>query len=223
MITVHVSNCFTNSFTPLPRTDKIPKEVFDFSYDRLVYSDLIVTEFIDEEVGSNLVNGYAFLLPTVDVRDSRHLKAKLLNDNQVEITTVATRHSFLHHSGEWLGVLDKVKTTINARKLVNTLKSVVTRIKRTKATNLKKIVISFPDTDELSNEFFSPGAPDGVLTMVPLPYMFEHETTGKKSKRTTKFKSTESTMMWRVYIADSARPFEDEASEDDDVMDRHDW
>jgi hypothetical protein len=185
-----------------------PAEYFDFSYDRDTYGDLIVAEIIDEEVGSNYVNGFVVLLPSQDSRDVSKLEARLISEsNQIEVLHPTLRYGFLNHSSGWIGNLEGKKDKLNAGKLVKTLKSLVTRIKKGRKATMQKTIITFPEN--VSNEYFNPGAPEGVLVAVPLPYVFEHEFSSKKSKKTTKMKWTETVVMWRVYMVDSDRPFEE--------------
>lgn len=200
-------------------SDDIPEDgPFTFAPDRDVYGDLVITEFVDEEVNKKYCDGYAIIIPAVDVRDVPSLKAKIVGKNQVQVVTVATHFGFRNHSNEWLGALETNKKKTHAGKLVKTLKSLVTRVKKGRSKHLKKYTISFPE--EISNEYFSPGAPENVLTMVPLPYLFSHETTSKKTGKTTKFSSTEAVILWRVYIVDSERDIEEAEEEADDVMDQ---
>ena len=131
---------------------------------------------------------------------------------------MAARHGFFNSAQDWLGSLDKVKKKYNAVKLFKTLKALLTRIKRNSKTKkpVLKIRITFPD--EISNQYFSPGAPEGVLTMLPIPYVFEHETINRKTNKATKFKTTEANLLWRVFTVDSDCPIEDDASvQDDDI------
>lgn len=201
-------------------TDEIVPAEYDFTLDRLFYDDLVIKEFVDEEVGTKYCNGYAIVIPGVDVRDVSRLKARIIgrDSNKIEVTCVAARHGFQNHSSEWIGTLESVQKKVHANKLVKTLLSMVTHVKKRKENTLKKIVVTFPD--ELSNEYFSPGAPDGQLTILPLPYMFEHESHSKRTGRTTKFKSTEATVLWRAFIVDSDRDIEEVAGADDDIMDQ---
>lgn len=176
---------------------------------------------MDEEVGKKYCNGYAIMIPGADVRDVSRFKAKIIgkDSNKVEVTCVTTRHGFQNHSSEWIGTLESVQKKVNATKLVKTLKSMVTRVKKRKENNLKKIIVTFPD--ELSNEYFSPGAPEGQLSILPLPYIYEHESHSKKTQKTTKFKSTEAMIVWRAFIVDSDRDIEEvAAASDDDIMDQ---
>jgi hypothetical protein len=102
-------------------------------------------------------------------------------------------------------------------KLVKTLKATLLRIKKSKEkAQLKKITITFPN--EVSNEYFNPGAPEKVLTM--LPYVFEHTTTSKKSGKAVKFKSTEAVLAFRVFVMNSDEDIEEDVQADDDVMDQ---
>lgn len=198
----------------------LPKQQYTFSVDHNnMYGDLVVAEFVDEEVDKKYCDGFAILVPAVDVRDVPSLKARIIDANTVEVVTVAYRHGFRNHSNSWMKVLESIQKKAHAAKLVKTLRSMFTRMNKTKKKYLKKILISFPGV-QISNEYFSPGAPDGALTMLPLPYVFEHETTSKKSNTTAKFKSTEATILWRVFVVDSDRDIEEDAVEDDDVMDQ---
>jgi hypothetical protein len=125
---------------------------------------------------------------------------------------------------ETLDALDQVPSTkeknkFHVTKLTKTIKSMLVKFNnKSKKKHLKKVVIKFPYA--ISNKFFSPGAPDGVLTVLPLPYIFEHETKGKKvNAKARKFTSTETTLVWRPFIVDSDRPIEDEVDSDDSDLD----
>jgi hypothetical protein len=192
-------------------------EAFEFDHGRDIYGDVVVVAFVDEEVGTKHCSGFAILVPSVDLRDVQLLKASIMDDNTtVEITTVATRHGFRAHASNWIGVLEGVQRKVHATKLVKTFKTMITRLnKRSKSGSLKKVTIKFPE--EISNEYFNPGAPEDVLVAMPLPYVFEHEVSGKTSK--SKFKTTESMMLWRVFAVGSDTEIEEAAAaSDDDVM-----
>jgi hypothetical protein len=193
-----------------------PAETYEFDTDRVVYDDVVIVDFVDEEVDQKLVDGFAILYPCADVRDIPAMKARILGTNEVELTLVATRYGFLEHKDAWMKTLETQKKALHATKLFKTLKVLITRLKRTKQKNLKKIIVKFPE--EITNEYFSPGAPEGVLTMMPLPYKFSHSTTSKKTSKTTAFNSTEVVLLWRVYIDDSARAGEEEQEVYSDQM-----
>ena len=142
---------------------------YEYSVDHDIYGPLIITGFVDEKVDEKThVSGYVIIVPGADTRDAPLIKASVIETNVVEVTLVAARHGFFNSAQDWLGSLDKVKKKYNAVKLFKTLKALLTRIKRNSKTKkpVLKIRITFPD--EISNQYFSPGAPEGVATMLPI-------------------------------------------------------
>jgi hypothetical protein len=55
------------------------------------------------------------------------------------------------------------------------------------------------------------------VVAVPLSYIFEHETKNKKNNNKTKFKTSETVIMGRVFVVDSDREIEEDDVEDDDM------
>jgi len=192
---------------------------YEYSSDHDIYGPLVITEFIDEEVGGKkFVNGYAIIVPGADTRDAPSIKAVIHSSkNKVDVTLVATRHGFFNSAEAWLQNLDKVKKKFDAVKLYKTMKTLLTRIKRKKASNKHavKVRITFPE--ELTNEFLNPGAPEGILTMLPIPYVFEHESKNRTTNKVTKLTTMEANLMWRVVVVDSDRDMEEDAATDDDL------
>lgn len=193
------------------------EEAYKFDPSEEIYGDLCVIRCTDEVAKPNYIDCYAILQPAVDIRDVPHLKATFTDSNKVEVITVGTRHTFKNNSNGWLKVLETLQDKLNATKLVSTLRSSMTTLKKTQ--HIKRITITFDE--ELSNEYLNPGAPEASLTLVPLPYIYSHETTSKKTKKTSQYKNTEVCVLWRAFVVDSERPLgEDEADSDvEDLMD----
>eukprot|EP00797_Seminavis_robusta_P017604 Sro262_g102080.2 (291) ;mRNA; f:70007-71167 len=90
----------------------------------------------------------------------------------------------------WLTKLKSIEDRFDAAKLHTSLTSLVTKMK--KKNRLKTTHISLNSIGvEVSNEFFSPGCPEGKLKMLPLPY----KVTGRNGETSTKI-----TVVWRAFI-----------------------
>ena len=169
------------------------EEAYTFDPSEEIYGDLCILHVTDEEVSPNYVDCFAILQPAVDIRDVPNLKASILASNKIEVVTVGTRHTFKSSSAAWMKVLETMKKKLHGAKLFSTVKSTMSTLKKTKHS--KRITITFQG-EELSNEFLNPGAAEGALVLVPLPYIYEHETTSKKTQKTSKFKNTEVCVLW---------------------------
>jgi hypothetical protein len=102
----------TTSLTTLFLTGAdIPGQHYDFTYNDDIYGDLVVTEFIDEEVDKKYVNGFAILLPSQDICDVYQLKACIVGEdnNQVEVVHGTNCHCFLNNSSDWICKLEGKK------------------------------------------------------------------------------------------------------------------
>ena len=193
------------------------EETHTFDPTEEVYGDLCIIQVNDEEADKKFIDCFAIIQPAVDIRDVPSLKASLVGSNKVEIVTVGTRHTFKSSSNAWLKVLDTMSTKISAKKLYLSLKSTMTTLKKTK--HYKKITVTFLN-EELSNEYLNPGAAEGQLSLVAIPYVYEHETTSKKTGKKSQFKNTEVCVLWRAFIVDSERPMGEESDSDldEDIM-----
>lgn len=178
----------------------------DLTEEAQFHGGVIVTDFVDEEVGELMCNGIAIILPCVDVRDIPSLKARIIAPGKIEIQLVEVGHSFIGDADSWLGVVNQYKKTFKAAKLRKTLGALVTAIKRKEGFTTKKIILDLGDEIELSNEYFSEGLAEGDLQMLPFPYEYTHKVQSKATGKKTKFTHKEVMCVWRAFIVGTDTP-----------------
>ena len=180
----------------------------------------LVTE---EPIGKQTASYVVIARPNTKPEDVKLLKGKLLGDSTVQLVGPAKSSSFVEHSDKWLATLGQNEVKLHAAKLKSRLKAICTKIKKKgkagSAAKLKTTTISFAKSGiTLSNEFFSPGAAEYELNMLPIPYTYE-----TKVGDITENKTTEVMCVWRAYIVDSVEDVEEDdtapvADDDYDLM-----
>ena len=172
------------------------------------HGEYLVGLCTDEELGKKQASCIVIARPNTNPKDIKLLKAKF-TASTVTITGPAQSTPFLEHSSKWLGVLQSKEQKFKSKKLRSTMLKMVTKLK--KKQKLKKTVISFENCGgiELSNEHFNAGAPEGELSMMPLPYTYQVEVGDKKGS------VTEAMVIWRAYIDNSIETVEEEDSDEE--------
>ena len=95
--------------------------------------------------------------------------------------------------------LTKNADRFKGNKLNSVLTSLVTKLKKKERT-LKTTVSVQALGIKLSNEVFNDGAPDGHLSLLPLPYTFTRRIKTLKDGTVVKGDLTEVLCVWRAYI-----------------------
>jgi hypothetical protein len=175
------------------------------------HGEYIVTFCSEEEVGKKVASCVIIIRPNTHPDDIKVLKATV-SDQSIHIVRPAKSKAYLQHSSKWLALLEKNKGPLKANRLMNSLKTVVTKLKRrdrTKTTHIDFRAHNF----HLSNEHFNDGAAERELKMIPLPFTYDMNI--GQEKRTI----TETVCVWRAYIQDTLTDVEDEQTQDTDSYD----
>jgi hypothetical protein len=165
-------------------------------------------EIVDRQTASCLV----IARPNTHPDDVNYLKAKVLEDGSgVEIVGPSKSKPYLTHSDQWMGLLKakNFKEKYKTEKLVTTLSTTVTKLKKIKGTKTTTIFAKgFSGDAKLSNEYFSPNASEGELKMLPIPYKYKLKLgSGPEVVR------SEVMCIWRAFIVGSEQDVQEEATE----------
>jgi hypothetical protein len=183
------------------------QESYDVDLDNEeAHGEYLVGLCSEETVGKKTASCLVICRPNTHPEDVKLLKATVKADG-VEIVGPAKSKSYLTNADGWMKILKEKRGDFNATKLVTTLTSIVTKLKR--ATKTKTTCISVKELDlSLSNEYFSPGAAEGMLQMLPIPYNCERIIGSSKD-----VKVTEVMCIWRAYIVGSEQDVEEDGGD----------
>ena len=169
------------------------------------HGEFLVTLCTEERVDKKSMSCVVVARPNTNPDDLPLLKAKFTG-NTIMVTGPAQSKSYLTSASGtdgWLSKLQANEKAFNASKLIQAMSAMVTKLKkkdRLKTTHLSAKALGF----ELSNEYFSPGAAEGELSMLPLPYTYTKKVGDKNNL------VTEVICVWRAYIVDSEQEIEEE-------------
>ncbi|CAB9527342.1 hypothetical protein SEMRO_1980_G309120.1 [Seminavis robusta] len=160
------------------------------------HGDYLVTMSTEERVKKMQASAIVVVRPNVAPEAVKDFSATFTKDC-ISIDGPAADHEFLAAaSGKdgWLTKLDKTKTRFEATKLLTTLTSLVTKLKKKKRPKTTHISVKSLGIT-VSNEYFSPGVAKHVLKLIPLPYKVT-----RKGKNGASEEVTRVILVWRAYI-----------------------
>lgn len=191
------------------------------------HGDFIIGSSLNEKVKNGKWQASAVVVtkPNTHPSELPFLKA-VSTGNTLEITSLAHKGEFLAQKVKWMKLLEDNKDFLEADTLLASLNTMCTRIKKGRDPNrkrddttplrpvLKKTIIKVEKAGvTFSHDYFA--LKDGSLDLLPLPYSYDVKIADET------FSYSESMVVWRAYIEDSAEPVDDEdGASQNPTMDR---
>ena len=168
-----------------------------------MHGDFLVGLCTEERIGRKQASCLVIARPNTKPEELDHLEATF-TDDAVKIIGPARGNAFLEQSQKWMGALEANKDLFEAEKLCQTLKTMVTKMK--KQQQLKTTVLSVKKLGwEILNEHFNKGACGESLNMIPIPYDYSKRVGSKNNH------ITEVICIWRAYIVGTEDEIEEES------------
>lgn len=190
----------------------------DFDSDENFYGGLLVSLVVDEEIPKKYVSYVSILHAATDDRSTKAFKGWFgPASNQLTIE-VPIDKGVSNDEKAIVKVITDNADDLKMHKLAKTLKGIFKALTKFKKAT-RKIVLTFDEEIEFSNEHFNTKVPEGQLKKILLPVEHSHKVKNKVSNIEKTYNHHEALIIWRAFMVGTDVPLDDsDAESSDDEM-----